>query len=206
MKGISQFVLGQEYNARNSFLNILELDPVFQLDPVQNSPKIIRFFNDLKLSFLQSQILERPLEQSNRSGQPAGFQVNKNSISLNHAMWRSIVLPGWGHRYLGRNKAGNHLSIGSLLLIPTTFYYVLDTYNKEKNYLNETDQVKIHSNYDAYNNSYKLRNIMITSYAVFWIYTQFDLFTEKEFNNFTFEILDLPDNQHLLGLSYQYYF
>jgi hypothetical protein len=179
MKGISQFVLGQEYNARSSFLSILELDPLFQLDPVQNSPKIIQFFNDLKLTFLQNQILTNRVEKDTATPTNTMAQLSERTAddNLNQALWRSILVPGWGHYYMGKKKSGIYLSVGSMLLVPATVYYSLDTYNKEKDYLNETESSLINSKYDTYNKSYKIRNAFIAGYAILWLYSQFDLFS-----------------------------
>ncbi|MEW6703038.1 MAG: hypothetical protein AB1298_10030, partial [Bacteroidota bacterium] len=47
---------------------------------------------------------------------------------------------------------------------------------RENNYLKETDKILIAQKYDDYNRSYRVRNTLIISYAVIWVFSQLDLF------------------------------
>ena len=54
-------------------------------------------------------------------------------------------------------------------------YFVFDTDSKRNDYLNAIEPSLIESNYDKYNTSYKIRNSLIITYAVIWLYSQLDL-------------------------------
>ena len=41
--------------------------------------------------------------------------------------------------------------------------------------MNESNKLLIQQKYDDYNKSYKIRNVLIISYAVVWLYSQIDL-------------------------------
>jgi hypothetical protein len=178
MKALSHFSLGEELYAKNCFYEILKIDPRFKLDPVQNSPKIISFFNQIKLDYLQNQITIKdstPSEENNDSAKtvfPSYLQKNMKS-----AMVKSLVLPGWGHLYLDKKKSGIILLTGSFVTIPSMIYFIFDTNQKEKDYLNQTDFDEIQNKYDDYNQSYKIRNALIAGYALIWLYSQWDLFS-----------------------------
>lgn len=179
MKALSHFSLGEEVFARNSFYDILTIDPTFKLDPVQNSPKIINFFNRIKLDYLQAQIIlkdqQAPIEQ--KIDQLTNTQTLSPQKSMKSAMVKSMLLPGWGHLHLERNKPGILLLTGTLATLPPMFYYIFDTNKKEKVYLNATEFEDINSRYDDYNKSYKIRNGFIAGFTIIWLYSQWDLFS-----------------------------
>lgn len=180
MKAISHFSLGEELYARNCFYEILKIDPKFKLDPVQNSPKIIYFFNQVKLDYLQAQITlkdQTPVKQS-IAPQKETFASNSEK-SMKSAMIKSVLFPGWGHLYLNKKSHGVPLLIGSMLTLPPMIYYIFDCNQKEKTYLNETDHNLIQSKYDGYNQSYKIRNSFIAGFSMIWLYSQWDLFSES---------------------------
>ena len=62
-----------------------------------------------------------------------------------------------------------------LLTLGSSVYFFIDANNKENKYLNETDPRVIGSRYNDYNSAYKIRNTLIISYIVIWIYTQIDM-------------------------------
>ena len=178
MKAISHFSLAEELFARNCFNDILKIDPKFKLDPVQNSPKIISFFNQIKLDYLQSQIIlgdQSPVEQKINQSKKM-FTLNPQK-SMKSAMVKSMLFPGWGHINFDKKKSGILLISCTLSTLPLMVYYIFDTNKKEKDYLNETDFNEISNKYDDYNKSYKIRNGFITGYTLIWLYSQWDLFS-----------------------------
>lgn len=184
MKALSHFSLGEELYAENCFYEILKIDPRFKLDPVQNSPKIISFFNQIKLDYLQNHITMKDSTSSKKNNDSVKtafssyFQKNMKS-----AMVKSLVLPGWGHLYMDKKKSGIILLTGSFVTIPSMIYFIFDTNQKEKDYLNQTDFDEIQNKYDDYNQSYKIRNGLIAGYALIWFYSQWDLFSRDHHNN-----------------------
>jgi hypothetical protein len=178
MKALSHFSLGEEIYAKNCFNEILKTDPRFKLDPVQNSPKIISFFNQIKLDYLQNQITIKnstPIEQNNEPLKTTFTLYPQKNIKS--AMVKSVLLPGWGHLYLDKKKSGIPLLLGSIVTLPSMIYFIYDANQKERDYLNETDSDEIQTKYDTYNQAYKIRNGLIAGYALIWLYSQWDLFS-----------------------------
>ncbi len=178
MKALSHFSLGEELYAKNCFHEILKLNPRFKLDPVQNSPKIISFFNQIKLDYLQNQITIKdstPFEEIKAPSKTTFSSYSQKNIKS--AIVKSLVLPGWGHLYLDKKKSGIVLLMGSIVTLPSMIYFIFDTNQKEKDYLNQTNFDDIQNKYDRYNQSYKIRNGLIAGYALIWVYSQWDLFS-----------------------------
>jgi len=182
MKAISHFSLGEEIYAKNCFNEILKNDPRFKLDPVQNSPKIITFFNQIKLDYLQNQITNNETTSYGQTNELLKTNTTLYSQkSMKSAVIKSILLPGWGHFQIERKKSGTLLVIASVLTLPPAVYYSYETYNREKDYLNEINSIDIEKKYNRYNESFKLRNGFLAAYAVIWLYSQWDLFSaDKE--------------------------
>jgi len=58
--------------------------------------------------------------------------------------------------------------------------------------------------YNAYNRSYKTRNILISAYAIVWLYSQIDIFVFQRKNikgEFKAAFLPIIDSQKQIGLS-----
>lgn len=183
MKALAHFSLGEELFAKNCFYEILKINPRFKLDPVQNSPKIISFFNQIKLDYLQNQITIKDSTPSEEIKEPAKTTFSSYSQkNIKSAIVKSLVLPGWGHLYLDKKKSGIVLLMGSIITIPSMIYFIFDTNQKEKDYLNQTNFNDIQNRYDEYNQSYKIRNGLIAGYTLIWIYSQWDLFSRDNHN------------------------
>lgn len=178
LKALCHFSLGEELYAKNCFNEILKIDPRFKLDPVQNSPKIISFFNQIKLDFLQNQIIQNETQPIRQNDGPTktNFTLYQQK-SMKSAVLKSLVLPGWGHLYLEKKKPGIILTLGSMITLPSMIYFIFDTNQKEKDYLNETNSDAIQVEYKEYNQSYKIRNGLIAGYTLIWLYSQWDLFS-----------------------------
>lgn len=210
MKALSHFSLGEEIYAKTCFNEILKIDPRFKLDPVQNSPKIISFFNQIKLDYLQNQITQKdttPVEQTNEA-------LNTNFTlypqkSMKSALVKSIVFPGWGHLYLDKKKSGIMLILGSVVTLPSMIYFIFDANKKEKDYLNETNSDDIQTKYDEYNQSYKTRNGLIAGYTIIWLYSQWDLFSSDGANQqlmFQPSIMKNTNGHTTWAIQFKYYF
>ena len=179
MKAIAHYAKLEMNASLSSFVEILKIDPGYSLDPITTSPKIIKFFNEIKanLQTEQAHAVQRP--------QPVRVdtvirQSNAQPIFRN-AIMRSMLLPGWGHLYLGNGKKGWLLSAVSTATLASAFYFIRDCQNKERDYLNEIDLAEIDARYDRYNQSYKIRNFLIAGYALVWAYSQIDiLFFQQE--------------------------
>jgi hypothetical protein len=171
MQAIAAYSLDQEIDAEKIFLRILDLDKSFTLDEQETSPKIIDFFEKVKLSYEPKEALEQPEPEP---------KIDSTFYFYRNALARSFLLPGWGHFYLDQKSKALLLGIPASAGLVTGIYYIFLTSGREKEYLNETNELKIDDRYNAYNSAYKVRNALFVSYALIWIYCQYDLLKNGE--------------------------
>ncbi len=170
LSAISHYSLLNVDASMVDFLELLRLDPQFQLDPASTSPKIIQFFNEIKQSAHREPEKERVLVRVDTVrtlidvGRP-----------LTAALKRSMLWPGWGQCYLGRRTEGRLLRAASVLTCAAAVWATVDCRNKEKTYLNTTSRVLMDQRYNEYNKSYKTRNLLWSSLAAVWLYSQLDV-------------------------------
>lgn len=177
MLAISYYSLGDEASAKINFEQLIKLNKNYSPDPSKISPKVVGFFNDVK-SAMAAQQENNPAKDSLSAGNNLSF---KPDIDYRGAFLKNMVLPGWGQISSSQTIKGAVMSGVSLALIGGMTAYIIDTNNKQKDYLNETDKTLIQFKYDAYNSAYKTRNLFIISYIAVWLYSQIDLLL---FNNY----------------------
>lgn len=183
LKAASHFAISDQESARKSFIELLKINSEYILNDIIYSPKLVDFFNSVKTEFLDI------IKTENRQDQRIIDSVNIKepmfmSSKINGAIARSLVLPGWGHLYLNENTKGWILSAASSAALGTMIYFIFDANKKERDYLTETNHILIQQKYNDYNKSYKIRNILIVSYAVIWLYSQIDiLFFSQNFGS-----------------------
>jgi hypothetical protein len=178
MKGISHYALLDDGEARLSFIEILKLDTSYTLDPSYTSPKIITFFSLVKNEYLIS--IEGKEEQIvitkyDTVYVPEIYRDTLSEYNLKQALVRSVFIPGTGHLYLKSNLKSWMLTFLSAAAIGTGIYYIIDSNEKEKIYLQERETGEIAEKYNDYNFSYRMRNLTFISFAALWIYSQLDL-------------------------------
>ena len=177
LKGISHYSLGQSDSVRSSFYEILNLNDSYKIDPNKVSPKIINELEKLKAEY------SRFISNNNSM-----VTVKRDTVHIvdtvlvkpdkdiySAAVIRSMVLPGWGHLYSGHNTKGWILTSASALTLGSMVYFIFDANDKRSKYLNEVDPSLVDEKYNAYNTSYKIRNSLIVTYALLWIYSQIDI-------------------------------
>ncbi len=64
MQGTAYFSIDELLSAEKSFISLLGIRSDFILDPSANSPKIISFFNNIKLKYLSSQISQTVMHKT----------------------------------------------------------------------------------------------------------------------------------------------
>jgi len=173
MQAVAYYSIDELINAERSFVDLLNIESNFVLDPSANSPKIVTFFNSIKIKYLSSQISASTKEEPdtlNVANLKQDFQDYKAG------MLRSIVLPGWGHYYVDEPLKGKILNLASLLTLAPGIYYSFETASREKKYLNESDRTKIETRYNSFNDAYNYRNYLMSAFTVIWMYTQYDYF------------------------------
>ncbi|NOY61225.1 MAG: hypothetical protein GXO75_20125 [Calditrichaeota bacterium] len=201
MKAIAHYSLLEMNAALNSFVEILKIDPEYSLDPVRTSPKIVKFFNEIKSNIQQKASPPETIQPVKTD--TVKLIMDTGSVYRN-TLARSMLLPGWGHLYLQNHKKGWLLSVLSTATLASAIYYIFDSRDKQKAYLNEIDPSMMDKKYNSYNRSYKTRNIFISAYAVLWLYSQTDIlvFQGKSIKGeFKAAFLPTIDSQKRIGLA-----
>ncbi len=197
MKAISHYSLLEMNASLSCFLEILKLDSSYALDPIKTSPKILSFFNEIKGGFQPEAAPPGEAVTDTTAG------ITQESIPsaspLRNAMARSLLLPGWGHHYLHENAKVWPLSIAGVITLGAGIYFAFDCREKERDYLNEIDKTRMDAKYQMYNRSYQARNILLTSFAAIWLYSQMDIlvFQKERFGQVSASVRPsiLGDNQ-----------
>jgi len=169
LKGVSHYSLLQMRLALNSFINILKLNPDYELNQIQNSPKIVKYFNEIKETFSKNMINAQKKEDEFSSA------LIKQRDTINKSIGYSLLLPGLGHLQKDESTKGWSLISAACLTLGSSIYFTIDANQKENKYLNESDKTQIGIKYERYNESYKYRNISLISFAIVWLYSQLDL-------------------------------
>lgn len=170
MRVVAFYSLGDETSTQNSFREILKINKNYQPDPSKISPRLITIFQTVREDYLKS--LKHEVAQQDTSLQSRQILA---SLQLKNSIIKNLFVPGWGQISSGYSEKGYLLSAASSLNLISMVYFIFDTKKKENEYLKEIDKNLIHSKYDSYNKSYKLRNVLITSYVIIWLYSQLDL-------------------------------
>jgi hypothetical protein len=215
MKGIAHYSFGEDYDAKESFISILNLDSSFTLDPTRTSPKIITFYNEIKDEYIKN------LSEINSEDKPSQtvridtvfipriLRDVESENKLKNSLVRSLILPGLGHLYNGNTTKGWILTTLSVASIASTIYFVVDSNQKENEYLQERNRSSIEDKYDSYNISNSLKNFSIGSFVVVWLYSQVDLlfFSGNEGSS---QIINLPSLEYFpnrgFEISYRFIF
>lgn len=185
MKGVSEFSLLEDQAAKNSFLSILKIDKDYQLDSAKTSPKIIAFFDGIKKDFIAE--YNKQEKYNFKVDSLYSAQIRKRSEEhvdkFKNSMYRSLVLPGWGHLYLGEKPKGIALTALTSVSLVAAVYFIIDSNDKFNDYVSATNPTAIASNRASYYNSNKWKNISLISFSVLWLYSQIDLLFLHDFNN-----------------------
>lgn len=171
MKAISHYSLGGIVETKTSFQNILLINRKYNPNPSQISPVLVAIFDEVKRDYDQQNPL--PLDPL----QNVKIDSTLPIIDYNHfktSALKNLLVPGWGQISIGNTTKG----IITTGVVALNFIMMLNsisnTNEKESAYLNETNQALIETKFSQYNSSYKTRNLLITSFAVVWLYSQID--------------------------------
>lgn len=182
LKGVSHFALLQMQSAFKSFINILKIDENYEMDIIQNSPKIVRYFNEIKMTYTEEKIHSLKKEEQFK------IALSDQRKELYTSLGYSLILPGLGHLYRNEKTKGLLLTSATIAVLSSSIYFIIDTNHKEKNYLNEVEKQKIEIKYNSYNKSYRYRNISLVLLSAIWIYTQTDLLIFRDTNSHNFSL------------------
>jgi hypothetical protein len=172
MRAVSFYAAGNQDQTRKSFEKILLIRKNYSLDPLTISPKIVSLFEEVKTMFYKNNPESAVLKDSTSLKQNI---KNMDPGTIRIAVARNLIVPGLGQLFIGRKTPGWIFTAASSLSLGGMIYFIFDTKTKENDYLKETNQLLIQQKYNEYNKSYKIRNVMIFSYALIWLYSQVDL-------------------------------
>jgi hypothetical protein len=160
--------------ALRNFCNILHLDGNYRLDPLNNSPKILAFFEEIRRQNADQKQTLNIQPPENRPVLPAALDTDSLQKSARNEMVLSLILPGSGQIRRGEQTRGWLLLSGNTILLGLSIYYIIETNRLNTQYLNTINPDEIPTAYDRYNQAFKRRNIALAGFAFFWLYTQID--------------------------------
>jgi hypothetical protein len=204
MRAIVFFTNGDDQSIRKSFESILKLRRSYIPDPANISPKLIPIFGEVKAEYIRNhpdQILPKDSTQAKPEIKYVDIHIMKSAIVQN------ILLPGLGQIKSGNKTKGWITTTASVINLGALAYFnFIDTKTKEEAYLQETDKLLIQQKYSDYNSSYKIRNVLIASYLVIWLYSQIDmLFFSNDFDSSqniqSFNMTNIPFKENSIQLS-----
>lgn len=177
LKAASHFAMGDQQNARKSFIETLKINDEYELNNVIYSPKLVDLFTNVKDEFLDILNAKDEKRQTLSESEITSTDLQQNVIleDFHIAVAKSLIIPGWGHLQLENSTKGWILTSVSTVTLGSMIYFVFDANSKEKDYLAETNANMIKMKYDDYDKSYKIRNSLIAAYAAVWLYSQIDL-------------------------------
>ncbi len=199
MRAIAFYSNGDELSTRKSLENILKIKKDFLPDPSRIPPKLIQIFGEVKTEYMRNNHnIEMPKDtmKTKQEVKPEDFGFLRSAAITN------LLLPGIGQFQIGNTDKGWIMSSASALNLGAMIYFIIDTRKRENDYLNESDRTLITQKYNDYNKAYKVRNILIATYAAIWVYSQIDLLFSDDKNKVVNESQKLSltiDNYSLIN-------
>ena len=179
LQGLSYYSVADMPGALHCFISILNINKDYQLQPHDNPPKVIDFFEAIRLNLLKSDsgngARQKEINVSDQTETPLQTMIDSEPQYLNKAIGYSLLLPGLGHIQTGDTPKGWILLTSGLLALGSSVYFAIDTERKEDAYLAATIKDEIKTKYNDYNQAYKIRNVSLILFTSVWIYTQLDL-------------------------------
>ena len=175
MRAVSYYSTGDVNSSFTAFMDILKANPEYRFDPIITSPKIINFFEEIRSNFNKTISEQNTNLNTRNKNNPDLIKLTQHYNNQKKAIFRSLIFPGWGHFSIKKNKKGLLYSSANIGLIISSIYFINDSRQKEKKYLQETDKSIIDKRYDSFNSAYKNRNMILAAYSAFWVIAQIDL-------------------------------
>jgi hypothetical protein len=139
----------QRQNALQEFTHVLTVNPAYNLDPVQTSPKILDVFHDARQNYLL-----------NVASQPAIFRMPQADVRL-AASWRSLVLPGWGQFYKRQELKGTAIVVAKVFSLAALIFEQVEVNRRHNDYRGLAyNDPRIEQVYGDYRSAYRTRNVV----------------------------------------------
>jgi hypothetical protein len=148
----------QRANALQEFNHVLVVNPAYDLDPVQTSPKIMEVFRQARSDYLLKVASE-----------PAVYRMPQSDVRL-AASWRSLLAPGWGQFYKKQDTKGSAFAAAQILSLAALIYMQTETNRRHSDYLDKKvyGDPGIENAYNLYHQAYRTRNVF--GYVTLGIY------------------------------------
>jgi hypothetical protein len=170
--GLIAFAEDRLPEARRQFTAALSLNPALTLDPLLVSPKILRFFEEVRAEWRQAR-REGTLEPA-----PPRYIVVEDPRPA--AALRSMMAPGWGQLYLGKETKGRVLMGAWGVAAAGAVASSIICQQRRADYREEGIPLDEEARrYDAYNQWYKIRNNTLLGVAGLWLYGIVDALTSE---------------------------
>lgn len=203
-KSISAFYLWDIDLCEKTFYLILQIDPAFKMDSSFVSPKIIRFFEEAKSKYIMNNnaTLKQNFDISSFQEQ-IRKQQEQVLTRYKNGLYKNLFIPGFGFIHQNEKNKGYIYSGIFFISMISSIYFYFDTNKKEKNYIDEINVDRIPEKYNAYNFSFKARNISISIFILSYLTSQIDYLisnfpsiqfsaattnSQLNFSNFTFTL------------------
>lgn len=164
--GFAFVILRKEHEAKLHFIEWLKLEPYAELDPVMVPPNIIRIF----------EMAKRSLQEQNTPSVPTILSSKDQWPQMKKIVWRSMLVPGWGHYYAGDKKRGAILFLSDITLLAGIYFTNVHYIQARDDYYNEWVASKMDAAYEKYNSASKIRVGVCSAYLIFYAATQYDIF------------------------------
>ncbi|HZW40044.1 MAG TPA: hypothetical protein VFF33_12165 [Ignavibacteriaceae bacterium] len=195
-KAVAYYALSKDDSVEKSFLEIINVDPLYIPDSTIFSPKIISYYSKVKNNYLAGYKIKRETQLN----YAAKFRHEYNNI-----IFRSLALPGWGHIYMGERSKGYILTSAGGVSLFSFLYFLIDANNKETAFINEKDPKKVNERKSDYIQSKSIKTFSLITYAFIWVYSQLDVMVFTDLHNMRVIYADnpLPFNNDYVGLEFK---
>lgn len=147
--------------ATDHFWNLLNIDPIYSLDPVTTPPKALTLFQKVKIEYLQNlnQNLQGMSEKPNGQAFP----------------WRALAFPGWEQLHRGEQTRGWLIAAAGVVSLGGFVYSAVMSGQKRDEYLAASGAAEISGLYRDYNAHYQRQYYFGYAFAAVWLFSQLDL-------------------------------
>jgi hypothetical protein len=157
---------GKPLLAKDHFAALLRINPQFELDPVLTSPKILAVFNETK-TYQMVSLKSRDTSAVHRPRQAPAIS------------YRTVIFPGWEQLHTNRSTSGYLFLGGGIGTLGAGIVFEVLRSSARTEYLSATTSAAIESKYSRHNKYYKAEIFAFSAFAVVYIASEIDVFTNS---------------------------
>jgi hypothetical protein len=164
---------GKPLLAKDHFVALLRINPQFELDPVLTSPKILAVFNETK-TYQMASLKSRDTSAVHQLRQAPAIS------------FRTVIFPGWEQLHTNRSTSGYLFLGGGIGTLGAGIVFEMLRSSARNEYLSAATSAAIESKYSRYNKYYKAEIFAFSAFAVVYIASEIDVFTNSEYYSLSF--------------------